>query len=100
MDHSVLRPAGHIWITDLDGNVSEYDTLQCAHCQGHWKVIPGSGRKRGYCLNCAQVTCGRPCCDVCIPIEQRIENIEAGRPEDFKRILAAVPQDFDLGLDS
>ena len=40
----------------------EADYLQCAHCQYVWKVVPGSGEKRGWCYSCGQVVCGKPLC--------------------------------------
>lgn len=76
---SVLRPAGTLHIYDCDGPEQTFDTVQCCHCQRHWVYVPGSGRKRGFCLKCNGITCGEPACDACVPVEQRLENIEAGR---------------------
>ena len=45
--------------TDKKG---EADYLQCGHCQKIWKVMPGSGEKRGWCWSCSQVLCGKPMC--------------------------------------
>ncbi len=71
------RPMGHI----LNGDGNEIaDTLQCCHCGGHFQVVPGSGNKRGFCTRCHGVTCGREMCDQCVPAEQQLENMEAGRP--------------------
>ena len=76
--HSARQPKGYVIITDPDAPTREYDTLQCVHCQAHWKVIPGSGRQRGYCLNCDGPTCGKKDCEEkCIPFEKAIEAIEA-----------------------
>lgn len=51
-------------------------TLQCPHCGGHFLSIPGSGARRTFCIRCGQVTCGEKVCDVCIPIEARLEFVE------------------------
>lgn len=58
------------------------DTLRCVHCSGHWVPIKGSGITRGYCLNCKGPTCGSPRCDICIPLEKRLEGWEAAKPLD------------------
>lgn len=71
------RPKGHF----LDQNGNEIaDTLQCCHCGAHFEVVKGSGRKRGFCMCCNGVTCGKPECDLCVPAEQQLENMEANRP--------------------
>ena len=48
-------------------------TLQCCHCGKHFISIRGSGKVRGFCLRCKQVTCGDPKCDPCIPFEKKLE---------------------------
>lgn len=63
--HSAPSAHGHITTQDWDGRTIEIDTRQCCHCGGHFPVTPGSGRKRGYCLKCNDVTCGRAHCDEC-----------------------------------
>ena len=68
--HSVLRPKGTLIITDWDGCVEEHDTLQCCHCGAHWVVSPGSGRRRGWCMKCGDVTCGEQRCDQCTPYKR------------------------------
>lgn len=78
--HSVLRPHSTIIVVDPDQpHEQQYDCLQCAHCQFTWVVSPGSGRRRGFCLKCNQVTCGAKGCEECIPIEKRITLYEAGK---------------------
>lgn len=58
--------------------VVEGETVMCVHCQRHWKVEPGSGRRRGYCLNCNGPTCGKQACETsCVPFEKAIEEQEA-----------------------
>jgi hypothetical protein len=78
---SVARPHGTLILTGLDGE-KQFDTLQCCHCSQHFVIIPGSGRKRGFCRCCMQVTCGAEACDRCVPFEKQMEAIEraaAGR---------------------
>lgn len=88
---SKFRPAGHVEIEDEWGEVIRGDTLQCVHCGGHFVVIKGSGRRRGWCMVCDGPTCGEHRCDTCTPLERRLENLEAGRPADRKPIHGAVP---------
>ena len=45
---------GYVIATGPVGVEDEGETLQCEHCGMHWKVEPGSGRQRGYCLNCEE----------------------------------------------
>lgn len=76
--HSVRRASGYYIITGPDGIEAEGETLMCVHCQAHWKVEPGSGKQRGFCMNCYGPTCGRePCETHCIPFEKAIEGMEA-----------------------
>ena len=65
------RPAGHILLDDKE----VADTAQCVHCAAHFIVKKGSGKKRGYCMNCAGVVCG-PQCAECVPYEKKLEAIE------------------------
>lgn len=78
---SVLSPHGHFEYTGPYGEIQEGDTLSCCHCTRHWEVRLGSGRLRGWCSKCQAHTCGSPLCDVCIPRDQRLDNILAGKPE-------------------
>lgn len=55
------------------------DTLQCCHGGEHWVHQPGSGRRRGFCLNCKKPTCGKPACDPCVPFEEKLSLYERGR---------------------
>lgn len=86
------REAGFVQITDpgSDKPLLEAGTLQCVHCGGHWFPQPGSGKVRGFCMNCNGPVCG-PACQVCVHAEQLLENIEKGRPLDFKPTVSAVP---------
>lgn len=74
------RHSGTYFSMGLWGELTEGQTLQCCHCQHTWVLAKGSGRTRGFCQNCMGYTCGPACVD-CIPVEVRIENLEAGRPE-------------------
>lgn len=71
----VQQPAGAIMINGR--HVA--DTLQCVHCGGHFAIVKGSGRRRGFCTLCHGVTCGSRGCLACLPTERRLELREAGR---------------------
>jgi hypothetical protein len=66
-------------------------TLQCCHGGEHFVSIKGSGKRRGYCLNCQKVTCGAEACDPCVPWESRM-SIEEG-DESIKRKTASRLED-------
>jgi hypothetical protein len=80
-----------IYDPDADRPVLEQGTVQCVHCSGHFAVKPGSGKVRGWCHNCCGPVCG-PQCAACVPFQQMLENMEKGRPLDFKPII--VPASF------
>lgn len=88
-----MREAGLITITDpgSDKPFLEVPTRQCVHCGMHFPGYPDRGTKRGYCFNCHGPICG-PGCAECIPIEQWLDNVEAGRAPNFRPIQAAVPR--------
>lgn len=89
---TILRPHGYMMVSDPEGGIIEADTLQCVHCGCHWQVKPGSKRRAGYCSGCNGPICG-PKCQVCVPAEQQLENIEQGRPVDFRPIVSGwLPQ--------
>lgn len=77
---SARKPHGHFHRTGPYGEQEEGDTLSCCHCRRHFEVRAGSGKTRGWCSQCAAVTCGLPACDTCLPFEARLANAEAGRP--------------------
>lgn len=54
------------------------ETRQCVHCGRHWIMVKGSGRIRGYCMNCGGITCGSKECCRCEPWEKKMER-EASR---------------------
>lgn len=81
-----------------DRPVLEVPTVQCVHCSGHF-IEPRFGASledratrvgRGWCQNCRGFVCGKGC-EACVHWEQMLENIEAGRPADFKPVVAHVP---------
>ena len=59
--------------TTFDGKIVEMDSLQCCHCNCHYHVQPGSGKRRGFCLLCMDVTCGKEACLPCVPFERKLE---------------------------
>lgn len=48
-------PGGH-------GETEEGETRQCVHCQDTWVYRPGSGARRGFCMKCMGILCGKPEC--------------------------------------
>ena len=85
--NTVRKPRGHVWISKPDGQTVEFDTLQCKHCGRHWTVMPGSGRRRGFCVRCNGPTCGKQSCETCIPKELFLDNVEKGRASSFRPIV-------------
>ena len=77
--HTTLRPQGWLFGTFPDGRTVEFETVQCVHCGGAFVLQPGSGKIRGWCHNCNGFVCG-PGCAACVPTEQLLENLEAGKP--------------------
>ncbi len=86
---SLIHPHGYMRRTDGEGGVIEADTLQCVHCGRHWAVKKGSGTGEGYCHRCAGPVCG-PGCEVCVPAEQQLSNMEQGRDVGFRPIIVGV----------
>lgn len=74
-----------------DKPILEVGTLHCCHCGGQWIPKPGSGRMRGWCMNCNGPVCG-PGCHECVPWEQYLENLEKNREPNFRPILISVPK--------
>lgn len=85
---------GYVCISDpgSDTPILEAKTLQCCHCGGHWIPRPGSGTVRGFCTQCNGPVCGPDCAGKCVPVEQMLENIEAGRELDFRPTVVNVPK--------
>jgi len=77
MASTVRKPHGYgVW-TSPDARPVEKDTLQCCHCNKHWFVEPGSGKTRGFCINCMGPHCGGPACVSCTPFEKQLAAWEA-----------------------
>lgn len=71
---------GELVINDPDMDMTtSLPTKQCVHCGLHWVVQPGSGKTRGFCMNCNGPVCGEKCQE-CIPNERQLEAREAGMP--------------------
>lgn len=87
-----VRPDGALLTRDLSGSgwTQVGETLQCRHCQMHWQVMPGSGKRRGWCPHCAGPTCGAAKCEPCDPFEAKLERIESAArlSESLDRIRA------------
>lgn len=84
-----MQYAGEVAISDpgADKPLFQGGTIQCCHCGGQWVPKPGSGIERGFCQNCNGFVCG-PGCAACVNVEQLLDNIEKGRPLDFRPIIA------------
>jgi hypothetical protein len=86
--------SGILISTPLDGGPpTTIVTVSCIHCAYTWLYRPGSGKRRGWCMKCHGILCGRPHCVAmgCVHREQLLENIEAGRPDNYQPIIASVP---------
>ena len=62
----------------MDGK-AVVSTQQCCHCGGHFQMVKGSGKIRGFCGRCHHFTCGKLECCACIPFEKKLELIEKGQ---------------------
>jgi hypothetical protein len=82
---SVRRPHGHVHYTGPYGEEQEADTISCSHCRLHMEWRAGVEKAVGFCWRCyngkpgSGVTCGSKACEECVPFEQRLCNMEAGR---------------------
>ena len=72
------------------GPITQQDTVCCQHCSYSSVWVTGSEKWWSICQRCGGLRCGRECCQKngCIPQEQEIENMEAGRPDNFRRIVS------------
>ena len=50
-------------------------TAQCVHCHAHFPLRPGSGKTRGFCMNCNGFICGKRC-EQCRPFWRWIDEVE------------------------
>jgi hypothetical protein len=54
-------------------------TKQCCHCGGHFVMEKGSGKLRGWCMKCHEITCGKIECCKCVPFEKKLDLMEKGQ---------------------
>lgn len=96
MPERLRREAGCIITHDRekDRPISEVRTIQCVHCGGH--IWGDQLLCAGFCANCNGFHCGDSC-EVCVPAEQMYENMESGRPWDYKPSKPSAPTRFDIG---
>lgn len=89
-----VRTSGHVITEFHDGRPAVIeDTVQCVHCQRHrvYRARTAS-RDWAWCTLCSGPVCNRPECALkCVPAEAWLENVEAGRPEDARRIIVSNP---------
>jgi hypothetical protein len=77
MSAGLIKPHGHVVITDDMGRQTTQDTHCCCHCGGHWIHTPGSGRPHKFCTNCNGLTCSKKeCIENCVHREKQLELIE------------------------
>ena len=68
----------------IRGGYKEEELRMCAHCGYQWVHKPGSGKKRGVCLQCNGLTCGKPeCMKECMVLEKRMDLFETGQRATF-----------------
>ncbi len=72
---SERNPSGTIIIDGQD----VANTMQCCHCGKHFISVRGSGKIRGFCTCCMQITCGATECNPCIPFERKVDEYEKGK---------------------
>jgi hypothetical protein len=85
MPERLRREAGLITTYDRESDrpISEVMTVQCVHCGAH--IRTDAMQCAGFCQSCNGFHCGDSC-ERCVPTEQMLRNIEAGRPADFRPI--------------
>lgn len=72
---SARKPGG----TMIIGTTEVADTIQCCHCNAHFIMERGSGKRRGWCMNCVAMHCGAQKCCECLPFEKRLDLYEQGK---------------------
>jgi hypothetical protein len=90
--HSALKPDSTLLCVPIDGGKQlEQDLVHCVHCGRMWAVghvfatnvgwrFKDLSKCFGFCSKCNGITCPGEKCQKCVPLEQQIENIEAGKP--------------------
>jgi hypothetical protein len=82
MRYSTLHPHSEAEWADRESDKKVVrDLLCCAHCGLHFYVTPGSGKRRGFCARCGDVTCGAEKCQECVHWRKKLELIEAGKAD-------------------
>lgn len=98
------REAGRaqFFCADTGKLLAEFSMVACAHCGGQF-AAPKFGTSeadkrtrigRGYCQRCDGYICGKSCSGACVPLEQYLQNIEAGRPDADTYCPIIVPTSF------
>lgn len=92
---SAAKPSSVLVITPHDGGAATHvDLVACVHCGRHWplgKALQDHAAgvvKFGFCARCNGICCPGDRCAACVPAEQQLENLEAGRPELHRPIVA------------
>lgn len=86
---------GVLTSTDKDRDRAvQTDLVRCVHCGYMWQFVPGSGRRRGFCMRCNGFVCGQHYCEAvgCVEWRQQLENMEQGKPLGHKPISVSVPR--------
>jgi hypothetical protein len=73
-EFTARNPHGAVTRGDVKGKEISVDTIQCCHCGGHFEIVKGSGKRRGFCLGCQSMTCGSSECDPHIPFEAKLDH--------------------------
>ena len=72
-DYSDAQHEPHPHGIIFQNGVEVASTMQCCHCGAHYVSRKGSGIRRGFCLRCMQVTCGKQECIECKPFAAELD---------------------------
>ena len=72
-DYSDAKHEPHPHGIIFQNGVEVASTMQCCHCGAHYVSRKGSGIRRGFCLRCMQVTCGKQECIECKPFAAELD---------------------------
>lgn len=84
---STRKPHGYFEFTGPYGETLYGDTVSCCHCRKHVLYSVVTEKELGFCALCyngttgSGTTCGHPHCLDHLPFEERLCNLEAGKPE-------------------
>lgn len=71
------KVTGYFVTADQYGRKIEGEIRTCVHCQYSWEYHPNSGIKRGWCIKCNGLLCGKEAClRSCTPIDQQLDIAE------------------------